>query len=146
MWTYSVPLPPFLHPECHPSAPAAGRRPAVRPDTPWSADGNAAPTPHWTGPLTQQLKSAVLKAYTHTDLHFETFSPSPDLHQGWRAFGPYVTKPRKRSPSPSTLRHIRKRCQLRCASDGEKSGAIKQIEKYSAQIISRNVGMCVAFF
>lgn len=68
MWIYSVPLPPFLHPECRPSAPAAGRRPAVRPDTPWSADGNAAPTPHWTGPLMHQLKSAVLKAYNQTNI------------------------------------------------------------------------------
>lgn len=118
-----APLPPFLHPECRPSAPAAGRRPAVRPDTPWSADGSATPTPRLTGPLFEAQVEISSAFSVNTDMNFETgcvVSPSPDLRQGWQACGPYVKKPRKRSPNPWTLRHSQKRCRPRCASDGYK--------------------------
>lgn len=54
-----VPLLPFLHPECLLFVPAAGHRLAVRPDTPWSADGNAAPTPHWTDPWLTHRRRVV---------------------------------------------------------------------------------------
>lgn len=54
-----LPWPPSQHPERLLSAPAAGRRLAAAPDTPWSADGNAAASPRWRDPCSTRTHTQV---------------------------------------------------------------------------------------
>lgn len=115
-----VPLLPFRHPGCLLSVPAGGRRLAVRPDTPWSTDGNAAPTPRWTDPcLTRGRRhpSVILRKWLFLSVsEWGKFSPFPGLRREWQEFCPSGRKPRMTTRNPWTPRRSRRRYRPRCAS------------------------------